>query len=232
MSAVGDRFSTWDAAYVLGALSPEDRREFEDHLAGCADCQLAIAEVAGIPGLLASVSPEDAAAFSEASAVENPPETLLPDLLGHVRNRRRRIVTALVGIAAALVLLLGGVGIGRALPDGSGGSTFPRRVAFSPVVPSSITAVADVVPVGDGTQIRLECQYADVAGSGTGGAYAEYSVYVVDGSGQALDLKDWNAKPNKVMRPGGTTKLNVSQIDRLEVRQTDTGQTLLQASLH
>ena len=27
-----DPFVTYDAAYVLGALSPEDRQEFEEHL--------------------------------------------------------------------------------------------------------------------------------------------------------------------------------------------------------
>lgn len=29
-----DPFATFDAAYVLGALSPEDRQRFEEHLRG------------------------------------------------------------------------------------------------------------------------------------------------------------------------------------------------------
>ena len=61
MSDHADSFSLWDAAYVLGALSPAERREFEEHLAGCARCQRSVAELAGLPGLLAQVSPEDAA---------------------------------------------------------------------------------------------------------------------------------------------------------------------------
>ena len=56
-----DRYGSWDAAYVLGALSPAERREFEEHLAGCPGCQAAVSELAGLPGLLAQVSPEDAA---------------------------------------------------------------------------------------------------------------------------------------------------------------------------
>ena len=61
MTAPIDRYGNWDAAYVLGALSPADRREFEEHLAGCPGCQAAVSELAGLPGLLAQVSPEDAA---------------------------------------------------------------------------------------------------------------------------------------------------------------------------
>ena len=37
----GDRYAEWDAAYVLGALSPSDRRTYERHLAECAACRAA-----------------------------------------------------------------------------------------------------------------------------------------------------------------------------------------------
>ena len=61
MNTIPDKFAQWDAAYVLGALSPAERREFEEHLATCPHCQAAVSELAGIPGLLAQVSPADAA---------------------------------------------------------------------------------------------------------------------------------------------------------------------------
>ncbi len=41
-----------DGAYVLGALSPADRRDFDRHLPGCADCTRAVGGLAGLPGLL------------------------------------------------------------------------------------------------------------------------------------------------------------------------------------
>ena len=44
-----DPYREWDAAYVLGALSPRDRRAFEQHLATCAACREAVAELAGMP---------------------------------------------------------------------------------------------------------------------------------------------------------------------------------------
>ena len=40
------RFAEWDAAYVIGALSPADRREFEAHLDSCERCMRAVAEIA------------------------------------------------------------------------------------------------------------------------------------------------------------------------------------------
>ena len=46
-------------AYVLGALSPEERVRFEEHLDGCALCAAELAEFADIPALLDRVRPED-----------------------------------------------------------------------------------------------------------------------------------------------------------------------------
>ena len=51
---------------MLGALSPADRREYEEHLASCPTCQAAVSELAALPGLLAQVSPADAAMLSMA----------------------------------------------------------------------------------------------------------------------------------------------------------------------
>jgi hypothetical protein len=51
-----DEFALYDAAYVLGALSPADRRDFEDHLKVCATCAGSVGELAGLPGLMSRVS--------------------------------------------------------------------------------------------------------------------------------------------------------------------------------
>ena len=50
-----DPFVTFDAAYVLGSLSPEDRHEFELHLRECPECSRSVGELAGLPGLLSQV---------------------------------------------------------------------------------------------------------------------------------------------------------------------------------
>jgi hypothetical protein len=47
-----------DGAYVLGALPAEDRLRYEQHLQVCPVCAAAVAELAGIPGLLARLPVE------------------------------------------------------------------------------------------------------------------------------------------------------------------------------
>jgi hypothetical protein len=249
VNAIPDKFAQWDAAYVLGALSPADRREFEEHLATCPQCQTAVSELAAIPGLLAQVSPADAALLSmavdnetgpgepaaatgdaETELIEpGPPPSLLPKMIKKARSRQRRMVAAVAGIAAAVVLLIGGVAIASGLlplrPES------PERVAFSPVVPSGITAVADVIPGKDGTQIKVECVYAEVNDPRPGGGHETYSVFVVDRSGNASEIKEWPATPNKQMRPSGTTPLKPSEIAGLEIRESDTNEVLLRARI-
>ena len=58
-----DKFVLWDAAYVLHALSPAECCEFEEHLAECGACQVAVDELAVIPDQLASLSFADATTF-------------------------------------------------------------------------------------------------------------------------------------------------------------------------
>lgn len=227
-----DRFTLFDAAYVVGALSPEERRDFEEHLAGCSDCQAAVSELAGIPGLLAQVSPEDAALVaaqtSQEVEAEALPKTLLPSRIADQRKRRRRLVTALVAVAAALVLIAGGIVWNTGLlPIGEPRS--PILLAFSHVQPSSITATVEVVPQPEGTDFRVECQYA-ANGGHPREAYDTYGIWIVDRSGSAVEAKTWPAKPNRVMRPEAHSPLDVSRISYVEIRN-EAGETLLRANL-
>lgn len=81
------RYADWDSAYVLGALSPTDRREYEEHLAGCEECRRSITELASMPGLLARLSPDRATALLDETdvATSGPRSDLIDDLLriGH-----------------------------------------------------------------------------------------------------------------------------------------------------
>lgn len=55
-----DPFTEWEAAYVLGALSADERAAFEEHLSQCGPCRRAVGELAGVPGLLSVVPAGDA----------------------------------------------------------------------------------------------------------------------------------------------------------------------------
>ena len=92
----------FDGAYVLGALAPDERLEFERHLAGCASCSAAVRDLAGLPGLLGQVSAD---VVEHAPEPEPVPPTLLPTLdttrmangiaaLPHSRSSTTRVAVA------------------------------------------------------------------------------------------------------------------------------------------
>src|SRR4051794_5355249 len=103
MTAERDPYEEWDAAYVLGALSPAERREYETHLRDCERCSAAVADLAAVPPLLARVPASEALALLEEDRPE--PEPIpdpLPHLLAAVRTRRRRRRFWLAGVGVAL----------------------------------------------------------------------------------------------------------------------------------
>lgn len=59
MTTSHQKFSTWDAAYVLGSLTVSDRRAFEAHLARCALCQEAVSTLSDLPAVLSLLDGED-----------------------------------------------------------------------------------------------------------------------------------------------------------------------------
>lgn len=72
-------YAMWDAAYVLGALSDADRREFEAHLGRCTSCRTAVAELTAVSPLLSLLDYDQVVApGGAAESVAAPP---CPDLL-------------------------------------------------------------------------------------------------------------------------------------------------------
>ena len=232
MNSSADRFTTWDAAYVLGSLSPADRREFEEHLAGCPACQAAVSELAGMPGLLAQVPPEDAALLAAAPAEvisDRPPPDLMAAVLSRQTSHRRRLAGILTGAAAAVLLVLAGIAYGLGLlPLGPSG---PQHLAFETVAPTAMTALVDVIPVADGTDIAVQCSYGEANEPQPGGGYEKYRIYVVDRAGHESMIKEWPARPNRTMTPSGHIEWRIRQIEKIEIRESDTGETVLRASL-
>lgn len=223
-----DPYAEWDAAYVLGALSPAERLEFEGHLAGCDRCRAAVAEIAGVPGLLAQVGPEDVARLMEVpDPSDGLPDHVLPEVLATVRQERGRLTRVLVGLAAGIALLLAGFGLAQVVDPL--GSDDPQYLAFTPVSTSNITANVSLIPLPSGTEIKVECQYGATSAPDPRGHYARYSIVVTDRKGRATELKSWPVSTNKVMRPSATTELSLGQIRAVQIRETATGKVVLQA---
>jgi hypothetical protein len=235
--AAGDAFRDWDAAYVLGSLSPDERRDYELHLEGCESCAAAVAGLAGLPGLLSKVTVGDASALLDDAEALTPPASLLPRLVHSVRRRRRRRILAstlgLVAATAAIVLavpLLMQATIPSAAPTTAAVSQ--ASIALSQVVPSPLQASIRLVPQPWGTRVEMNCRYAGQSGSDGYGAVAssDYAMYVTDAAGSATQIATWTAGPGQDAEPAGTTSLTPDQIASVDVRAVGTGTVLLRGS--
>jgi len=222
-----------DAAFVLGSLSPAERREFEGHLDNCEECSLAVRDLAGLPGLLARVDPE----VFEGMPPEPVPDTLLPRLGRAVRRRqyRRTWLTAGVAAAAAAAVTVGGV----LILDGSDSGT-PTAVPTI-VTPSGMsmtqnghghdpmTATVALTSVGWGTRLDLTCSYPSPLTRITyeSGSYA-LVVHTLDGKSQRVAT--WHGLPGHTMQLTAATATRAADIRSVDVVRLD-GSPVLHLSL-
>lgn len=196
------------AAYVLGALEPAERDMVRAHIPVCAECRVALAEIAPLPALLYRVSPEDAAAGPPV-----PDEAMLGRLVAAAAQsrtvRRRRVLAA---AAAAVVLAAGGTAVTVALnaEDDPGG-----RLTLT--AQPGIHATLDVRPAGSGTEFGLEL-------SGVASEERCRLVVVAD-TGERSVAASWTATYDGTATFNGSTSLPPNRIDRLVV-ETDRGREL------
>jgi hypothetical protein len=209
-----DRFEEFDAAYVLGALSPSDRADFERHLDGCDACSARVAELSGLPALLGTL-PEEAFAVADPP----PPEGLLLSLQREVRRSRnhRRWYYAAGSLAAAAVLVLA-----TALISNHTSSTAKPVATTHTAVAQPMTNVsaaplqvdASLTSVAWGTRIDLRCTYDS---SVTSASEYNYGLVVIDRSGTAHDAGSWMATPGRVTKWSSGTSINAADIAEIEV---------------
>jgi hypothetical protein len=218
-----------DAAYVLGALSPEERLAFERHLATCPSCSAAVRDLAGLPGLLAQVSPEVVESPREPEQV---PDTLLPNLVREVRRtqHRRRWTAGLAAAAAVVVLGAGTVAVVAATGDGG-----PPPQAVPTLAPSQQMTQLDQTAIWGkvaltsvlwGTRLDLTCSYEEQTSGYDEGAHT-YALVVHTRDGGTEQVATWKGLPGRTMRVTGATALTTDQITSVEV-QDAAGHPLLE----
>jgi hypothetical protein len=230
----GCGFEHDDGAYVLGALSPEDRVAFERHLVTCESCARSVRELAGLPGLLARV-PVEIVDPDERPEPVPVPDTLLPGLVRRARRTQKRRTWLTAGlVAAAAAVAIGAVGV--ATLGGGDDDPAPQAVAtapaetMQPVGAVPITATVALTSVGWGTRVDLTCEYDDDAGAGAP-AYRDesqpsYAMYVRTSTGAEEQIASWRALPHKVLRIAAATAASRDEITEVEVRSS-TGRTVL-----
>lgn len=220
-----------DAAYVLGALSPVERLDFEKHLPGCDTCTRSVRELAGLPGLLGRV---------EASVLERPPvdeaipDTLLPGLSRDVRRARLRRTLAAAGLAAAVAA--GAVTVVSQVGDGDGSAP---AVAGPDSTPSGVVSLT-MDPVGDvpvrasvtleqvtwGTRLGLTCTYDTDSVEYELPPAVHYTLFVLTRDGSKEQVGSWRSVDGKTMQLSAATAANRDDIASVEVRLPD-GQVVL-----
>lgn len=228
MSADHEVYARWDASYVLGALTPGDRRAYEAHLEQCERCRASVAEFAPMPGLLARTRPE-ADGWDDVLAA-GPPANLV-DLVTERRMRRdrllrKRVILAVSAVAAAVALAV-------AVPMALLGPSVPepaRTVALTAVGDTTMAVTVGLSTVAWGTSIDVTCDYpAAGTWSGENGPWV-YSLVVTDDAGVASQVATWTAVPGKTIHLDAATSVALDEIASIQVRSAG-GEPILARSL-
>jgi hypothetical protein len=220
-----DPFADWDAAYVLGALSPVERRQFELHKATCGACAASVESLAGMPALLASVPRREVELLDDADPAaelgSSVPAAVLTSMLDAHRHRRlRRRVASSVLIAAAVV----GVSLAVTLPRSHEHKA--SEIALTQVVKSPLHANVSFVSESWGTQIDIHCTY-DGESAGSNLDSRAYALVVTDRAGNQVPAGSWRASSGQTSWPTGSVSIPLADISKVQVRSAS-GVPLLQ----
>ena len=227
-----DKYREWDAAYVLGSLSSDERREFERHLISCAACTSTVAELAGMPGFLMKIDANTAGALVQTPVRENafalplePIQSLARAAIKGRASLRRRMVAGM-SVAAALVMVIG-LAVGLNLnsttsPKGGQVSTalVGTKVAMVAMEKNAMVVDMRVTKKKWGTQFSWNCVYGSDATSSI--APQTYDLVVTQTSGVTTTVATWSQAGDSAKGLVASTGIPLSQIKSVEVQYTDT----------
>ncbi|QIS16685.1 anti-sigma factor family protein [Nocardia arthritidis] len=228
----GDRYLTWDAPYVLGSLTRSERKEYEEHLAGCPDCRAGVAELAALPGMLSLVETDTALAMIEpAERAEPPVPELLPRLTAAAERSRKRgrwvTIGSAIAAAAAAVTISVPVATTLAGSHGSGSEQVFAERSMQPVEPNPVTASVKIIPYEGKTRVVMTCEY--------GRSDQQYSwnlaLFVVTSDGQTETLGQWPAGPGTELTIDRVVDAQPDHIRTVYIKQLGTDKTLLSATI-
>jgi hypothetical protein len=220
-------FADWDAAYVVRALSAEDRRRYEAHLDDCRLCREAIADLAPTLGLLARVAPERAESLLEPAVDGGPDPEARARMVarGTSDSRRRRLIGWAGGLAAAAVLA---VVVAFAVTTAVAPARGPEEVlALEALTDLPLTAKVELTDVAWGTRIAMVCDYPPSSDPYAADQKWPYVLVVTSTDGTTSELSSWRAGPGSTSHLDAGTALDRADIASIEVRAVSDGRVLL-----
>lgn len=189
-----DAFAHLDAAYLLDALDPYERAEYEAHLRECEVCREQLELIRSTAGLLDLLDRDSLFAATGPDSAEPLPDSVLAHVLAAASDRRPWRRRALAGLVAAAALVAGALVLGL-------NPTAPPALPMVALVSSPVNATVAMQSTSWGTQIELTCWYRDGA---TMPAGYRYALTVTDKDGDTYNLGDWQLEPGRriVFRSG------------------------------
>ncbi|WES64977.1 zf-HC2 domain-containing protein [Microbacter sp. GSS18] len=221
------RFAQWDAAYVLGALSPADRRLFEAHLEQCAVCRGSIGEIAPTLGLLSRLTRDQAEAIPDEAGPDESARGRFVARAAQQARRRRALARSSVMAAAAAVVVFVVLAVAIAIVPALRGI---QVVALEPVAAVPVTATVELVDAAWGTRIEVECSY-DGDGADAPEDGWPYALVVTAADGTEEEVSTWRALPGATARVSAGTAVDTGDIVAIEIRAVVSGRVLMRADI-
>lgn len=214
--------------YVLGAIDPAERAEVESHLAECVACRDEVARLAGLPALLARVSPEE---IDDGPATADP--AMLDRVIGGVarqrrRSRRLRAAAAVAGVVGLAGGMTGAYVTGAQMAGGETQASPPSVTA--PATPGDTVRVSATAPDSgvSGHVTLAERVWGTSLSVRLSGVprYTTCRLVAVGPDGQRSTAGSWRVTYRGRVDVAGATALSAARIAEFQVVTSD-GRRLL-----
>ena len=227
-----DDLAEWDAAYVLGALSLEDRRTYENYLAANPARAAELTDLAGMPGILNALSRDEAVALTDLAGA--PPAQERPDNVASLaqaaakrqqRSRRTWLATAVA--SAAALLITGGVVGATVFSQSSAPTQTVAMQAMQPTPRGGVTAELAVTEKKWGTELNWACQYTKDWSRNVD----SYDIVVTTHDGAQQAVGSWKPAGDEATGLSAATSIPKSQIRTVDIRVTGSNEPLAISTL-
>ncbi len=231
-----DTYRDWDAAYVLGALSPDDRRTYEAFLAENPDRAKDVSEISGIPGLLKGLSLSAALALTTDVSLQEKRSDVPADVSSltrslRVRRRKARVIytVALLSIAASTLLI--GLRVGQDQGKVSGATASERTIVSSVAMasnePNTVAANLSATRKPWGTLLDINCTYS----SRWSNRAETLDLVITTTTGARVLVATWASAGHAAKGIAAATQLPVDEIRSISIQDGRTHAKLATARL-